>query len=525
MKIDKEKYMKSPPESYWIASTKESTISYPALKENVKADVIVVGGGITGITSAYLLNKEGLSVILLEAGRLARGTTGHTTAKITSQHNLIYDKIIKQFGTELAQQYATANETAIRKIKALIDELNIACDYMPQPAILFTEVDEMVAQIQAETKAAEALGLPAIYQDTIPFPFTIKGALRFDQQAQFHPLKYSLALAKAFLRNGGQIFENTRAVQIEKDSAFTLITENGSKAEADQLVIATHYPFYNKHEMYFSRIYQERSYVAAIKAASAFPGGMYINAEEPVRSLRSQHTEEGELILIGGGRHKSGQCEDTLKKYEELLDFAEPYFSVTDVPYHWSAQDCMTMSGLPFAGNYSKDTPHLYVATGFGKWGMTNSMVASMIIKDLITKGDSPWKDVYNPSRKASVSTAFHCVSENLNTAENLIGGKLSSPPKEEEIDIAPGEGRVVTLYGKRAGAYRDEEGVLYIVNTTCTHMGCELNWNSAEKTWDCPCHGSRFSFEGKIIEGPAVEPLTMEHDVNTIGKLLTEEF
>lgn len=525
MKLDKQKYLNLPPESYWIASSRELAAEYPALKEDVKADVVIVGGGITGITCAYLLKKEGFSVILLEAGMLAGGTTGHTTAKITSQHHLIYDKLIKQFGIERAQQYATANETAIREIKAVIDELGISCDYVPQPAIIYTEIDEKVAQLQEEMKAAERLGLPAFYQDAIPLPFTVKGALRFDQQAQFHPLKYSLAVAKAFVRNGGHIFEKSRAVEIEKDSAYTVIMENGCKAEANQLIIASHYPFYNKHEMYFARIYQERSYVTAIKASEQYPGGMYINVEDPVRSLRSQKADSGELILVGGARHKSGQCDDTLKKYEELLDFASPYFSISDVPFHWSAQDCMTMSSLPLSGNYASDTPNLYIATGFGKWGMTNSMASAMLIKDLITKGDSPWKEAYNPSKKASASSAFHCVTENLNTAEKLIGGKLSSPPKEEEIDIAPGEGRVVTLYGKRAGAYRDEAGVLYIVNTTCTHMGCELNWNNAEKTWDCPCHGSRFSFEGKIIEGPAVEPLSMEHDVHTIEKLLTEEF
>lgn len=525
MKLDQQKYLKLPPESYWIVSSREIASEYPALKEDVKANVVIVGGGIAGITCAYLLKKEGLSVILLEADILAGGTTGHTTAKITSQHHLIYHKLLKQLGTELAQQYANANETALREIKALIDELSISCDYIPQPAIIYTEKDEKVSTLQDEMKAAERLGLPAFYQDSIPFPFTVKGALRFDQQAQFHPLKYSLNLAKAFVRNGGQIYEKTRAVEIEKDTAYTVVTENGCRIETDQLIIATHYPFYNKHGMYFTRIYQERSYITAIKATEQYPGGMYINAEDPVRSLRSLKTDSEELILIGGARHKAGQCDDTLKKYKELLDFAAPYYSISNVPFHWSAQDCMTMSGLPFVGNYTEGTPNLYIITGFSKWGMTNSMASAILLRDLIIKGDSPWKEVYNPSRKTKIQTAVHYMAENLNTAEKLIGGKLSSPPEEEEIDIAPGEGKVVTLYGKRAGAYRDDAGVLYIVNTTCTHMGCELNWNSAEKTWDCPCHGSRFSFEGKIIEGPAVEPLTMEHDVHTIEKLLTENF
>lgn len=525
MKPDKQELLKLSPQSYWIDSAKKTAREYPAMTEDIKADVVIVGGGIAGITCAYLLRKEGLSVVVLEADRIARGTTGHTTAKVTSQHNLIYHKLIKQMGVEMAQQYATANETAISEIKTLTDHLKIDCDFIPQPAFVFTESDEYVQQLYDETSAAASLGIPAHYSDSIPFPLMIKGAVRFDGQAQFHPLKYTYALAEAFTGSGGRIFEKTRAVEVGYEEGYCITTEQGKKATCDSLVIASHYPFYNKHGMYFTRIYQERSYVTAIKAVEPYPGGVYINVEQPARSLRSLKTDDGEWVLVGGSHHKSGQCEDTWKKYEELLDFASPYFTITDIPFRWSAQDCMTLDGVPFVGNFSEDTPNLYIATGFGKWGMTNSMAAGMLLRDLIVKGESPWKDVYNPARETKAASAISFVTENFNVAKQLIGGKLEPLESEEDIDLAPGEGKVVEISGKRAGAYRDEDGVLYIVNTTCTHMGCELNWNSAERTWDCPCHGSRFSYEGRIIEGPAVKELSMGVDVKTVRKLLTEDF
>lgn len=525
MKPDKDILMKLPPRSYWIESTKNMMREYPALSEDIKTDVIIVGGGIAGITCAYLLSKEGLSVAVLEANRIARGTTGHTTAKVTSQHGLIYHKLSEQLGNELARQYADANETAIREIKALTESLKIDCDFVSQQAFVFTENDEYIQDLHDETEAAKNLGIKAEFVESIPFPFTIKGAVRFDGQAQFHPLKYTLSLAKPITDNGGKIFEKTRAVEVGFDNGFTVITQQGKKISAGILVIASHYPFYNKHGAYFTRIYQERSYVTAIKAAEPYPGGIYINAEKPTRSLRSQKTEDGELILVGGAHHKAGQCEDTWEKYGDLFDFANPYFTISEIPYRWSTQDCMTLDKIPYVGNFTDDTPNLYITTGFGKWGMTNSMASGMLLRDLIVKGDSPWKDVYSPSRETKAASAISFVTENLNVAKNLIGGKLEQPETEEEIELAPGEGKVVELSGKRAGAYRHDDGLLYIVNTTCTHMGCELNWNSAERTWDCPCHGSRFSHEGKIIEGPAVKDLNMDEDVNTVGKLLTEDF
>jgi len=495
---------KNLPLSYWMASTPST--NYPALTDDIKADVVIVGGGMAGISCAYLLMKEGIKIALLEADHILQGTTGHTTAKVTSQHNLIYNKIKKQMSLELAKEYADANESAIHLIENISNELHINCDFTQESAYIFTNRDEHVQKVNDEVETALSLGIKAAYLDKIPFDIPIKAAVRFDNQAQFHPRKYLLALADEITKHGCSIYEQTRAISIEKNHTCIITTSEGKKVTAGSVIIASHYPFYNKHGMYFTRIYAERSYALAIKSKEKYPGGMYLSFDEPSRSLRSIKTENGELIMVGGDNHKTGQGEDTIKHYQALADFSNKIFNVEDIPYRWSTQDCMTIDDVPYVGNYSLDTPNLYIATGFGKWGMTNSTASAMILKDLIINGKSPWQEVYNPSRKTIIASAKNFVMESLNVAGQLIDGKLSMLPEDAEVKI--GEGKIIQKDGERVGAYRDEQDILHLVNTTCTHLGCELNWNSAEKSWDCPCHGSRFSIDGDIIEGPAVKPL-----------------
>jgi len=521
MSTNLEKNFNKPPQSYWMASIKRS--DYPVLENDIKVDIAIVGGGIAGITTAYMLKKQGVDAVILEADRILQGTTGHTTAKITSQHELIYSKIKKYMGEELAKQYADANETAIKTIEKIICENNIECDYVPQSAYVFTQDDKYLEQINAEVETASSLGIKASFVEEIPFSIPIKGAVRFDDQAQFHPLKFLHPLAKKLEDDGVRIFEQSRVVDIEEDGNYILITNRSKKVTAEKVIIASHYPFYNKHGLYFGRLYTDRSYVLAIKAKEKYPGGMYINIEEPARSIRSLKTDQGELILVGGDHHKTGQGEDTVLHYEALKEFANSIFTVEDYPYRWSTQDFMTLDSVPYVGHFTSKTPNLYIATGFGKWGMTNSIAAASILSDLIVKGDSPWKDVYNPSRQTIVASTKNFVVENLNVAKELIGGKILPAPSD--ADIKPGEGKVIEINGKKAGAYRDEQGTLHVVDTTCTHMGCELSWNSAEKTWDCPCHGSRFTYEGDIVEGPTVSPLKVHKSVNTIEKLLKDDF
>ncbi|MPM78905.1 Cytochrome b6-f complex iron-sulfur subunit [bioreactor metagenome] len=331
-----------------------------------------------------------------------------------------------------------------------------------------------------------------------------------------------LPLAEEIVKSGNHIFEHSRVVEIEEDDAYTAVTDGGYKVRAPKVILATHYPFLNKEGFYFARIYVERDYIVAIRAEEKYPGGMYINAENPARSMRNQVDKDGELILIIGENHKAGQGVDTINHYHALIDYAHQNFTVKDIPYRWSTQDCMTLDGIPYVGHYTSDTPNLYVATGFNKWGMTNAIASSVILKDLIVKGKSHWEQVYSPSRKTTASSIGKFIIENANVAEKLIAGKLS--PLPEDINLNPGEANVLKIDSKRVGAYKDEDGKIYVVNTTCTHLGCELNWNSAERSWDCPCHGSRFSYTGDVIEGPANKPLKSEN-TNIFERVATDKF
>jgi glycine/D-amino acid oxidase-like deaminating enzyme/nitrite reductase/ring-hydroxylating ferredoxin subunit len=494
-------------EPYWITST--SKTDYPILNQDVNVDVAIIGGGMVGITSAFLLKRKGLRIAVIEANSIVHGTTGHTTAKITSQHNLIYDKLKDTMGEEKAAQYAEANESAIHFIANLVKEKNIDCDFSWRPAYVYTQSEEYIDKIKAEVKAASSLGIKAYYVDKLPLPFDIKAAVRFDDQAQFHPLKYLLTLATEIPGDGSYIFEHSKVIDIEPKENCSVITSSGFKVNASKVIVASHFPCYDGLGMYFTRMYIEKSYVLGVKIKERFPEGMFINAENPARSLRSQNFEDGEFILVGGEHHKTGSETNTDVHYENLSNFAKETFDLQSILFRWSTQDCMTMDGVPYVGHLTSDTSNIFVATGFGKWGMTNSTASAMILTDLITIGENPWEPVYDPSRFTPVASASKFVSNNLDVAAKLIGGKITSVPSEEEInEIKSGEAKVINVDGEKIGVYRDEQGNLHMVDTTCTHLGCELVWNGAEKTWDCPCHGSRFSFDGDNIEGPAFIPL-----------------
>ncbi len=499
--MDKIIEFKSEPNSYWIASTKST--DYPKLEEDLEVDVAIIGGGIVGITTAYLLAKQGVKAAVLEADFILQGTTGHTTAKITSQHSFIYARLIKEHGHELARQYAEANQSAIKKVAEIAKDYKIDCDFSWQPAYLYTEQDKYIKEIEDEIQAARSLGIESDFTEKIGLPISVKGAMRFDNQAQYHPLKFLQALAEEVIKNGGLIFEQTEAIQIDDNEV--VITKNGHKVKADKVIIASHYPFFDGGGLFFSRIYQERSYIVGMQIEEKFPEGYFINAETPTRSLRAQPYEHGDLVLVGGEHHKAGQGQTTNTHYQNLLDFAHQTFTVKDVSYRWSTQDCMTIDGLPYVGHLTVRSPNLYVATGFGKWGMSNGIAAAMIISDLIVKGENPWAEIFTPSRLTPASIKSFAI-QNVNVAKNLIAGKLEKLP--EEVEIERGEAALIKTEGQRIGVYKDETGKLHMVDTTCTHFGCELNWNEGEKSWDCPCHGSRFSYEGEIMHGPAIEPL-----------------
>lgn len=492
------------PRSYWIDST--DTTSYPKLNEDIEVDVAIVGGGIVGITCAYLLCLKGVKAAVIESKRIIEGTTGYTTAKVTSQHSLIYDHLITKMGSERAKQYAESNQNAIELINKLSTENNIDCDFIRQPAYIYAQTDQYTKNIHDEYESAQKLGINSSLAEKLPLPIDIKVGLVFQNQAQFHPRKFLLSLAKLLVDKGSLIFENTTALDIEKGSKCTVLTDTKNKVTAKDVVVASHYPFYDGLGMYFARIYPERDYAIGIQINEKFPDGMFINAESPTRSLRFQPYENGQLVIVVGDEHKTGQGGDTLLHYEKLINYANDIFDVKEMLYRWSTQDYVTMDKVPYVGHITNDNPNIYVATGFGKWGMTNGVASAGIIRDMIITGSSPYQDVYSPSRFTPNASAKKFVIENANVAKQLITGKIKNLP--DDIDIKNGHGKALEIDGHKVGAYRDAEGKLFIVDTTCSHLGCELKWNSAEASWDCPCHGSRFNYKGEILNGPALKKL-----------------
>ncbi|MGG0285761.1 FAD-dependent oxidoreductase [Peribacillus butanolivorans] len=490
------------PEPYW-----RSTLSFPSfskLETDITTDVLIVGGGITGITSAYLLAKQGVKVTLIEASEILNGTTGHTTAKITAQHGLIYDQLMTDHGEEKARLYYEANTEGMELIKGLIEEHSIECNLNVQDAYVYANTDEYKNKIQEELKAYQKLGIRGDYAEKIPFSIPCKAAVIMKDQAQFHPLKYLTALIPPILEAGGNIYERTTAMKIEDGKPPTVKTETGHTIKSNHIIVASHFPFNDEMGLYFARTHIKRSYVLGIKTEQEYPGGMYFCADNPTRSLRYTEDNGEKLILVGGEGHKTGQGISTIEHYEALQDFSSQYFNVKDIPYRWSAQDIVTPDNLPFVGPVTSNHPNVLIATGYAKWGMTNGSIAAKILTDHILQKDNRYADLYNPAR---IKGMKNIVEDNADVAKHMIKSKLAVIHKTPE-DLGIDEGAIVKVNGDKAGCYRDHEGQLHIVDSTCTHMGCEVAWNSGDRTWDCPCHASRYSITGEVLNGPAVEPL-----------------
>lgn len=468
-------------ESYWLATTPES--NYPVLPGDINVDVAIIGGGIVGITSAFLLKQAGVSVALIEAGRIITGVTGYTTAKITSQHDLIYNRLISQLGRGQAKQYAESNQAAIDRIEYIVRSWDISCDFAHKPAYIYAGSEDSEQKILDEVRAARSLGLPASFESNPPLPFETYGSVRFSNQAQFHPRKYLCAVAREIEGDGCYIFENTRALGIEGGSPVIIKTDKGT-VRAGNVIQATHYPIVDKPGKLSEKLSQSMSYALGVRIEEPFPEGMFINAEKPGRSLRSQPAEGGELILVVGDGHSTGNGKPTKEHYRHLEKWARSIYNVRSIDYRWSTEDVMPQDGVPLIGRLTPESEHSYIATGFQKWGMTTGTAAAIILTDLILDRDNPWTEVYDPSRSEP--------------AEPF-------PIQEEVSRLASGEGAIIQRGEEKVAAYRDPQGVLYTLNPSCRHMGCTVSWNDAEKTWDCPCHGSRYNARGEVILSPTV--------------------
>lgn len=465
----------------------------PLIKD-IESDVVVIGAGMAGLLTAYMLKKAGKEVVVIEAKGIASGVTQNTTAKITCQHDLIYDKLIKEFGEEHARQYADANKLAIEKYKEIIDSMNIDCDFEYKDSYIYSLED--TKKIEDEYRAVKKLGIDAELVHEVTLPFKVKGALKFTNQAQFNPLKFLEKIAAELT-----IYEDTIALDITEEK--TVVTQNG-KIKANHIVVASHYPFKNSPGYYFMRMHQERSYVIALENAKDV-NGMYKDDGKNGYSFRNYKN----LLLFGGSPQRTGENEEG-GAYKKLRKEAKEMFPSSIEKYHWSAQDCMTLDDIPYIGNYSAKTPNIYVETGFKKWGMTTSMVAAIIISDMILKKENNFSEIFSPNRFNLSASMTNAANDLIITAKNFIAQKIDIP-EESVLDIPKGYGKIVEYKGEKAGVYKDNEGNIFAVSTKCAHLGCELHWNADELTWDCPCHGSRYDYRGNWIESPTNKNISIE--------------
>jgi len=491
------------PRTYW----REIELpTFDKLNEDIQVDVAIVGAGITGITAANILSQAGVKIALLEAGGVLNGTTGHTTAKLTAQHGLIYDELISHFGEDKARLYYESQTKAME----FVEGKGIDCDFSRQDAFVYSYTDPYVSKIKNEMSAYEKLGITGSLEENIPFDIQITSAIRMNNQAQYHPLKFLRGLLDEAVQAGCQVFENTVADDLENEEvAPVVVTKSGHKVSCKQVIIASHWPFYDKPGLIFTKMYASRSYAIGVKWDKDYPGGTYVSADSPSRSIRFTPYNGSKLLILGGGEHKTGQGKDMLTYYQELADFAKKVFGTSEYQYRWSAHDMVTLDNVPYIGPITEDKERVLIATGYKKWGMTTGIMAGHLLADYVLDRENPYKELYSPSRFHADPDIKSFISTNADVAKHLIKGKLEFVPKATE-DLANGEGAPVIHNGQRAGAYKDENGKLYIVNTTCTHLGCETEWNHAEKSWDCPCHGSRFSYAGDVIEGPALSALEL---------------
>lgn len=424
--------------SIWNGSTEIP--NFQRLGGTRNTDVLIIGGGLAGVLCAYFLKQKGVDCILAEGGKICSGTTANTTAKITSQHGLIYHKLFKKLGAEKASMYLYANQNAVEEYNKLCR--NIDCNYEIKDNYVYSLDDRSL--LEKEINSLSKIGYKADFKNNLPLPFETVGAVKFSNQAQFNPLKFVSELCKDL-----NIFENTFIYEIRDNRALT----DSGEINAKKIIVTTHFPFINKHGSYFLKLYQHRSYAIALNNAPNI-NGMYVDENKKGMSFRNY----GKYLILGGGSHRTGKKGGS---WNEIRDAAARFYPESNEKFHWAAQDCMSLDSIPYIGHYSKRMNDLYVATGFNKWGITSSMVSAMLLSDMVVGKKPDWAEVFSPSR-------------------SIITPQLAVNAFEATVNL-------LTPSTKR-----------------CPHLGCALKWNKAERSWDCPCHGSRFSSDGILLENPS---------------------
>jgi len=492
--------------SFWIDNFKNK--SYNSLDKNLNVDVCIIGGGITGISCGYYLTKNNLKVCILEKDKIMEKTSGHTTAKITSSHGLIYKYLYNSYGKDTAKKYLDSNQEAIVNIKNIIDSENINCDFEFQNNYIYTTDTNSIKKIKDEVKTLEKLDYNARFLDKISLPISnVKAAIEFHHQAQFNPIKYSEGLCNYITNHSGLIFEHSKVMKLKKVGNEYNIYTNDSIVNAKYVIIATRYPVINFPGFHFLKMYSETSYLIAVETNSDLFKGMYINTDEPTFSFKTALYNGKRILLVGGFNHKTGAKIDLSNSYNYLEQKARELYPDSKVLYKWNAHDSVSLDKIPYIGDFSTFYPNVYVATGFKKWGMTASNVAANIITDKILGKENKYEEIYDAKRLRPIKNREEFKNMLKESSHSLLFNKLDLPAATPK-DVEPGEGKIVNYNGIKVGIYKDENGKEYKIIPKCRHLGCELSWNNLDKTWDCPCHGSRYTFEGKLIYGPSKKDL-----------------
>jgi len=498
----------------WISSKPRK--NYPQLTESGKTyDVAVIGGGIVGVTTAFLLKEAGKKVALLEALKIGCGTTGSSTAKLSAQQHLVYSTIKSKHGAEAAKTYGEMQMSAIGEAQRLVEKFQIKCGWSRSPSYTWTSTQSQLKTVKEEYELMKSFNWPAEYIDGntkgLPESIGCLGAAKLNDQVEFNPYLFCEALAAEIDGAGSVVHENSRVIDVsvgvlssKKDHAVKL--DGGVEIRAEQVILATHMPILDQSG-HFGILSPSRSHCVLFKLSKPMLDGMYISAEEPLKSLRI--VGDGTCLLVSGQSLPQGKDTNTNKHYAEIEEWTRKHFPVQEVTGKWSAMDYYSGDHVPYIGLLHRGTDSVYTATGFSKWGLTNGIAAAMIIRDSIQKSHNPYADLVDARRWDLTKTLGTILEENVSVTKHLIGDKLKTLIAPDIKSLKPGEGGLVKAGGEgTVGAYIDEQGKCHAVNAVCSHLGCNLNFNQGDICWDCPCHGSRFDVDGNVLHGPAVYAL-----------------
>jgi glycine/D-amino acid oxidase-like deaminating enzyme/nitrite reductase/ring-hydroxylating ferredoxin subunit len=495
--------------SLWIADSNKT--NYPKLKRSEKTDICVIGGGITGTVTAYLLVKQGLNVIVLEKDKIGMGVTANSTAKLTSQHGLFYKYLLDNYGKKIAEKYLFSNEDGIKLAEKIINDEKLNCDYEKRDAYVFATSESELEKIKQELDVLNQLGYNSEFVENINIPVeNCMGAVKFNNQAQFNSRKYTVELMSRVEQMGGKIYEDSKVVNIDKKDNSYIVSTEDSYITCNKVVICTHYPIKNFPGMYFAKMYQDKSYAIAVEIENnnELENGMFIKADSPVISFRTAKYKDKRLLIIAGSGHKTGKPNQPIENsFVNLENYIKNYYPDAKVAFKWSTEDCISLDKIPYIGEFSKMLPNMYVATGFKKWGMSTSHVAAKIICDKIVGETNEYADVYKATRFKPIKNINELGNILKESTNSLIVNKIKSAVCTVD-ELKHGDGGIVEIDGKKVGVYKREDGKIFKIKPVCKHLGCLLAWNNLEKTWDCPCHGSRYDYLGNIISEPTVKAL-----------------